>query len=224
MEQHDDGRAGRPGQLAHEGGAPPGQLDLAAGWQRRRGVAGPRTVRLSGAATFEDLHAERARGRLVAAPMSPARWPDEGLAERRAGGDHVELVVALLDVADEVGLGVVVGVAVVDDGDDDARADDALGRALDDLAVVQDRVELADAALHVALLVLGRLVVAVLRQVAQLAGPLDGLRDLDAAARREVLVLGLEPLVGAPGELVDIGHGQSRVPPGLTLHPPIGED
>ena len=71
-------------------------------------------------------------------------------------------------------------------------------------------------AFHVALLVLGRLVVAVLGQVAQLAGALDGLRDLDAAARGEVLVLGLEPLVGAPGELVDIGHGRPRLPPGLT--------
>ena len=34
--------------------------------------------------------------------MSPARWPDEGRAERRAGRDDVELVVALLDVADQV--------------------------------------------------------------------------------------------------------------------------
>ena len=91
---------------------------------------------------------------------------------------------------------------------------DAVGGALDDLAVVEDGFELADAALHVALLVLGRLVVAVFRQIAQLAGAFDRLRDLDPAARGEVLVLGLEPLMSAPGELMDIGHGEPGYPRG----------
>ena len=105
-------------------------------------------------------------------------------AERRRRADDVEVVGLLLDVADEVALGVVVAVALVDDGDDRARADDAgLGR-LDDLGVLEDRLELADAALHVALLVLGGVVVAVLGEVAELAGPLDLLGHLDAAPRR----------------------------------------
>ena len=45
--------------------------------------------------------------------------------------------------------------------------------ALDDLGVLEEVLELADAALHVALLVLGGVVVAVLGQVAHEAGGLD---------------------------------------------------
>ena len=61
--------------------------------------------------------------------------PMQGGAERRRRADHVEPVGALLDVADQVALGVVVGVALVDDGDDRARTDDAGLRRLDDLDV-----------------------------------------------------------------------------------------
>ena len=54
----------------------------------------------------------------------------------------------------------------------------------------------------------GGLVVAVLRQVTHLASALDGLRDLDAAARGEVVVLGLQPLVRATGQLVGLRHAR----------------
>ena len=76
--------------------------------------------------------------------------------------------------------------------------DGAVVAAVDDLGVLEDRFELADAALHVALLVLGRVVVAVLRQVAELARPLDRLGDLDAAPGGEVVELRLQPVEGRP--------------------------
>src|SRR5213078_995913 len=96
----------------------------------------------------EDLHGERACGRRVVDRVTGA-MTGERLAQRRTGRDHVELVVALFDVADQLRLGVVFAVAVVHDGDDRAWTHDTLGRALHDLAVVQDGVELANAAFHV---------------------------------------------------------------------------
>ena len=84
VEQHDARRAGRPGQLPHERRAPAGQLDRAARRQRGRSP-GPRLVD----GDVEDLHAERARGRLVVHRVAGA-MPREGLAEGRAGGDHIE--------------------------------------------------------------------------------------------------------------------------------------
>ena len=83
------------------------------------------------------------------------------------------------------------------------------------------RGEAADPALHLPLLLLRGLVVAVLRQVAQLAGHLDLAGDLDPAASGQVLVLGPEALVGLPGELGRVSHGRSsvvrrpRIVPGL---------
>ena len=83
-----------------------------------------------------------------------------------------------------------------------ADADLALRAGLDDLAVLEQVLELADPALHVALLVLGGVVVAVLAEVAQLAGPLDLVGDLDPAAGGEVVELGLQPVERRAGELV----------------------
>ena len=96
----------------------------------------------------------------------------------------------------------------IEPGPDHAR----LGR-LDDLGVLEQRLELADAPLHVALLVLGRVVVAVLREVAQLAGALDLGGDLDAAPRGEVVELGAQPVVRLLGQLVRF-HGGPGYPGG----------
>jgi hypothetical protein len=52
--------------------------------------------------------------------------------------------------------------------------------------------------------VLGRLVVAILRQVALLARPFDRLGYLDAAARRQVFVLGFQALIGGARERVSL--------------------
>ena len=79
---------------------------------------------------------------------------------------------------------------------------DALVAALDDLGGLEQVLELADAALHVALLVLGGVVVAVLAEVAHQAGRLDLLGDLDPTPRGEVVELGLQPFECGTGELV----------------------
>ena len=114
---------------------------------------------------------------------------------------HVEIVGLLLHVADEVALGHGVVVAFVDDGDDRAGRHDAFVAALDDLGGLDDVLELADAALHVALLVLGGVVVAVLAEVAHQSGRFDLLGDLDSTAGGEVLELGLQSFVCGAGEL-----------------------
>ena len=80
--------------------------------------------------------------------------------------------------------------------DDGAGSDDLARLALDDHGGAQDLLELADARLVVALLVLGRVVVGVLPDVAVLAGALDPGRDLLAARARTLGELLLEPVVG----------------------------
>ena len=68
--------------------------------------------------------------------------------------------------------------------------------------------ELADPGLHVALEVLGGVVVAVLLEVAELPGGLDLAGDVDAADRGELVVLGLQPVERLLGEGVGLRHGQ----------------
>ena len=63
-----------------------------------------------------------------------------------------------------------------------------------------------DAAFHLALLLLGGVVVAVLGEIAELTGGLDLAGDVDAPARGEVVVLGLEPVEGGLGELLCVCH------------------
>src|SRR5207244_5403235 len=77
--------------------------------------------------------------------------------------------------------------------------------AVDDHGPVEQVLELTDARLHLPLVVLGRVVVAVLAQVAHLPGPLDEAGDLGATAGGEVVELGLQPLVGILGQ-VRLGH------------------
>jgi hypothetical protein len=73
-----------------------------------------------------------------------------------------------------------------------------------------------DPGLDLALLILGRVVAAVLLQVALVAGRLDLLRDIDAPRSGKVVKLGLEPVVrllGQPGDglFARLGHGHSLV-------------
>jgi hypothetical protein len=67
--------------------------------------------------------------------------------------------------------------------------------AFDDLGVLEQVGQVGDAALHVTLRLLGGVVVAVLREVAQLTGSFDLPGDLDPPARRQVVVLAPEALV-----------------------------
>ena len=81
--------------------------------------------------------------------------------------------------------------------DERARLDDvAGGAAVDDDRVLQHLLELADAGLVEAVLVLGRVVVGVLLEVAVLAGPLDPQRQLPPARRGAFLEFRLQALVG----------------------------
>ena len=98
-------RTGRAGDLADERRAATGQLDGAgrAGtneWcaDRAHGVRG-HTI-----STFEVTIAQ-VRAGASKSTTSPTRWPSSACAERRAGRDDVEVVVALLDRPDQVALG-----------------------------------------------------------------------------------------------------------------------
>jgi hypothetical protein len=73
--------------------------------------------------------------------------------------------------------------------------------------------ELEDAALSLALLLLGGVVAAVFAQVAFVSGGLDFLGNLDAPCPREVVQLRLEPvirLLGEPGDGVIAGFGHEN--------------
>ena len=88
-----------------------------------------------------------------------------------------------------------------------------VGAAFDDLGVLEDVLELADPALHVPLLVLGGVVVAVLGQIAELAGALDLLGDLDPPAGGEIVEFGGQAFVRRAGQLVGC-HGADILPAG----------
>ena len=99
---------------------------------------------------------------------------EEGLPERRAGGDHVVALALFLDRADQVGRRVVV--AFHPDLDDRAGRDLVGGSGgVDHDGGLEDRLELTDPGLVVALLGLGCVVIGVLADVTVLAGALDPL-------------------------------------------------
>jgi hypothetical protein len=54
-------------------------------------------------------------------------------------------------------------------------------------------------------------VVAVLGEIAQFTGGFDLARDLDPAARRQVVVLGLEPVVRRLREVLGLCHRAARL-------------
>ena len=143
--------------------------------------------------------------------VSPTAWPSSACPSGRPGRHHGEVALALLDGPDEVVRRVVRVVALVAEGDDGAVGDRAVGRAaaFDDGGLLEHLLELADPRLHLPLAVLGGVVVAVLLQVAEGPCRLDEGGDLDAAARGEVLELGLEALVGVTCQLGvgGVAHG-----------------
>ena len=109
---------------------------------------------------------------------------------------------------DQVALGVVV--ALVPDRDDRAVLHRVAAGGLDDLRVLDHGLEVPDAAFHLPLLVLGGVVVAVLGQVAQLAGGLDLAGDVRAAVRGQLLELRDQPVVGRLGEVLRGWHEPHR--------------
>ena len=127
------------------------------------------------------------------------------MPERRVRRQHVVLLVALLDRADEIRDEVVV--AFVAKVDERARLDDVAGGVgVDHDRVLQHLLELADAGLVEAVLVLGRVVVGVLLDVAVLPGPLDRERELAPPRGGAFFQFRLQPGVGL-GREVGLGHG-----------------
>ena len=101
-------------------------------------------------------------------------------------------------------------VALVTQVDDRARLDDVAGGVgVDDHRVLQHLLELADAGLVDALLVLGRVVVGVLLDVAVLAGPFDRERELAPAGGGAFFQFRLQPRVGLGREMGLLGHGRA---------------
>ncbi len=78
---------------------------------------------------------------------------------------------------------------------------------LDDLCVLDQGLEVADARLHLSLLLLGGVVVAVLGEVAQLPGGFDLASDVDSAAGGQLLELFVQPVVRGLGKMLRVGHG-----------------
>ncbi len=201
-----------------ERGATPGELERPAREQPRR-VPGRVLARGTGSSgcgvRARSRHRMATTSTVSVAPVgevkstfSPTFLPSSASPSGDPGRDDVVLDAPLLDRPVEVGVGVVVAlVAELDDGS--GRHLVALG-ALDDLAVLDHRRELPDASLHVALVVLGGVVVAVLLQVAELAGGLDLAGDVDAAHRGELVVLGLQPVERLLGEVVRLRHRPSN--------------
>ena len=146
-------------------------------------------------------------GRLARVVADPLEVPDD--LDRRADDPEVardrllqrdDLEAARLDV-DLHRVDVVV--AVVADRDDGTGLHEAVAAPLplDDHRGGEHRLQLADPRLHLALGVLGGVVVAVLREIAEGAGRFDVPGDLDPSARRQVLELGDEARVGLRREL-----------------------
>ena len=73
-----------------------------------------------------------------------------------------------------------------------------------------------DSALQLGLLLFGRVVVAVLGQVPQLAGGLDLVGDLDTASGGELSKLGTQPVVRVLREVMSIGHHTNLAPAGYA--------
>ena len=96
--------------------------------------------------------------------------------------------------------------------DDDPGGHDAgfVRRAVDDDGVLKHPLQLADAGLHLALGVLGGVIVAVLRQVAERPRGLDLPGDLHPAAGRQVLELCDKADVRLGGEM-GLGHADEAI-------------
>ncbi len=127
----------------------------------------------------------------------------DGLAECRLRSHRRRTFVLLLVRSEVVGLGLV---AVDRQRDELARTHDVAVVGLDEFEVLEDRFEMTNPSLHVALLVLGRVVVAVLGEVAEFTRPLDLLGHLDPATRGQVEVFGLQALESGTSEVMNLAH------------------
>src|SRR6185312_9395575 len=158
------------------------------------------------------------RDRLAVGQLVGGRLADLAAVDRRAQRGlrrvHLELRPGLLARTQQE-LQRVLVVTVERDRDHHAgRGRPGLARGRADLRVLEQLAQLEGAGVHLALLLLGRVVAAVLPQVAFLAGGLDLLSDLDAVRTLEILQLGLQTVVrilGKPGDVIaGLGHDAPR--------------
>ena len=131
-------------------------------------------------------------------------------ADGRGGRHDLETVPLLLDVADEVRLGVVRVVAIEEDRDHGENADLSGGRRRRDLGVLEEADEDILAVVQHAVLVLGGVIVAVLGQVAHLAGAADLVGNRGQDRVLELCDLCLESGVGLLREQV-LCHGAKAI-------------
>src|SRR6266542_2373335 len=154
------------------------------------------------------LARQRAAGRGGVGELLAGLAAHHRLPQRRLEAQHVHAVDRLLAAAEEVGLLVAGALQPADHSrtslagvpwrPDDRRAEDLL--------------ELADAGLHHALLVLGGVVVGVLSDVAMLASHADRLGDTLATGGLELVQLPAQALIGLGRQVGDtvagwLGHG-----------------
>src|SRR5262245_23909699 len=164
----------------------------------------------SGAANADDLDLEGAARALIAHDVAWA-VPEQRLPERGGRRQRVERIVRLFDRADEVARRVVLTFHL--DLDDRAGSDHVAGRTLDHHGGLEHLLQLPDACLVVALLVLRRVVVGVLTDVPVLSGSFEGggdLRSTLAGALVELLLQAREGLLRKVGAF----HSLLRLPAG----------
>src|SRR5438093_2343057 len=137
---------------------------------------------------------------LVADPVAQHR-----LAQRRLVADPAGLGIGLGRPDDAVHLLVLTILAEPDGAAHADLAGDAV--LVDEHVVLDDRLELVDAGLFHALFVLGRVVLEVLGQVAQLARRLDLGRDLGPPDARELVVLFAHGFQALGGDVDVFNHG-----------------
>ena len=153
---------------------------------------------------FEHAYLEFGLRRRFVGDGGTGLGPHQRGTERRRGTHHADILCRrlFLHVTNQIVLGHVLTVTVVEDRNDGSKANCTVGSRGHDLCVVEDRLDLADATLHVPLLVLGSVVIAVFLEVAQCPRLFDLVGHLDAPPGGEVVQLGLEPIVCSLGEQV----------------------
>ena len=128
------------------------------------------------------------------------------LTEWGARGENLEFA-SFFDGTNKKSLDLVI--TLVADAHDDPGNDGGTIGSFDDLGIEEQSLELADPGLHLALFLLGGVVVTVFGEIAHFPSSLDLASDFDPTMGGELLVLGAQPVVGLLGELVDVSHDAS---------------
>ena len=99
-------------------------------------------------------------------------------------------------------------IAFVADGDDRSGADRFAAGLLDDHCILDHLGQVGDAPLHLPLFFFRSVIVAVLREVAELTGRLDLPGDVDPSDGGELVILGFQAIKSCLGELLRLCHAR----------------